>query len=179
MIMHMMTKVLGAILLAALWLSPNSMLLAQAAGSQQTAVKGDQASLDQDIQLLRRDVASEKKRLIAANLTLTDTEATKFWPVYDQYQADYKKIGDAKVALIKEYAQTWGSVTDEQALQYLRRSQDIEDSVLQLRKKYLPTVNQVLPGKKTATFFQLDRRINLLLDVKLASEIPLVQDQGN
>ena len=60
---------------------------------------------DQDIQLLREDVRSEKKQLIAANLQLTDAEATKFWPVYDAYAAEATKIGDTRLALIKEYAQ--------------------------------------------------------------------------
>jgi hypothetical protein len=140
-------------------------------------VVNPQASLDQDIRLLRQDVASQKKKLIASNLSLTEAEATRFWPVYDQYQAEYSKIGDAKVALIKEYAQNWGAITDAQALQLLQRSQDVELSVQKLREKYVPIINKVLPGKKTATFFQLDRRITTLLDLQLASQLPLVQDQ--
>jgi hypothetical protein len=116
---------------------------------------------------LRKDIRSEKKQLIAANLSLTDTEATKFWPVYDQYQAESRKIGDAKLALIKEYAQNWGTVTDQQALDYLKRSEEISEFAIQVRKKYLPLVNQVLAGKKTATFFQLKRRIEMLMDVQV------------
>jgi hypothetical protein len=153
-------------------------VLAQSAASQQATTKSGQASVDEDIQLLRQDIASQKKQLIASNLVLRDTEAMKFWPVYDQYQAEYKKIGEAEVVLIKEYAQNWGSITDEQALQYWQRFQDIEQSLLQLRNKYVPIVSQVLPGKKTATFFQMDRRITLLLDLQLASQIPMVQEQG-
>jgi hypothetical protein len=148
-------------------------------GSQLTAQKATgQVASDQDIQLLRKDIRSQKKQLIAANLSLTATEATKFWPVYDQYQAEYTKIGDAKLALVNEYTQNWGTVTDEQALDYLKRSEKISESVIQLRKKYLPLVNQVLPGKKTATFFQLERRIEMLVDVQVASRLPLVQIQG-
>jgi len=75
--------------------------------------------------------------------------------------------------------QNWGSVSDEQALWYLQRSQNIEESVLELRTKYVPIIKQVLSGKKTATFFQLDRLIVLLLDVQLAAQIPLVQSQGH
>lgn len=44
------------------------------------------------------------------------------------------KIGDAKLALIKEYADIWGTVTDEQALDYLKRSEEIRESVIQLWK---------------------------------------------
>jgi hypothetical protein len=61
----------------------------------------------------------------------------------------------------------------------LQRSQNIEESVLELRRKYVPIIEKVLSGKKTATFFQLDRRIGLLLDVQLASQIPLVQSRGH
>jgi hypothetical protein len=170
---------LGVLVLAGAGLIGSFKLLPQAIGSQQAMGKSGQVSLDQDIQLLRQDVASQKKQLIASNLVLTDAEATKLWPIYDQYQAEYRKIGDAKQALIEEYAQNWGSVTDEQALQYLRRSQEIDDSVLQLRAKYVPIVKQALSGKKEATFFQLDRRIDLLRDIQLASAIPLVQSQGH
>jgi hypothetical protein len=60
-----------------------------------------QSSTDQDIDLLRKDIRSQKKQIIAANLQLTDTEAEKFWPLYDQYTAELVKINDAKYAAIK------------------------------------------------------------------------------
>jgi hypothetical protein len=44
--------------------------------------------------------------------------------------------------------------------------------------KYVPIINKVLPGTKTATFFQMDRRITGLIDLQLASQIPLVQEQN-
>jgi hypothetical protein len=31
----------------------------------------------------------------------------------------------------------------------------------------------VLPGKKAATFFQLDRRLNMIIELQLFSQIPL------
>jgi hypothetical protein len=171
-------KVLRRLVLAVICLALGpSVLLAQVAGSRPATAKSGPASVEQDIQLLRQDIASQKKQLIARNLVLTVTEATRFWPIYDQYQAEYKKLGDAEAALIEEYAQNWGSVTDDQALQYWQRFQDVEQSVLQLRNKYVPIVSQILPGKKTTTFFQMDRRITLLLDLQLASQIPLVQEQ--
>jgi hypothetical protein len=46
---------------------------------------------------------------------------------------------------------------------------------VQLRLKYFPTFQKVLPGKKAARFFQIDRRIGVLMDLQLASEIPLVR----
>ena len=136
-----------------------------------------QAASDQDIALLRQDIRSKKKQLIAANLMLTDAEATKFWPTYDQYAAELSKTEDSKYAAIKEYAESWGSVTDERATSLAKQVLDVDMSVAQLRQKYLSTFQTVLPGKKLATFYQLDRRLNALIDVELASQIPLVQSQ--
>jgi hypothetical protein len=155
-------------------------LQAQTASGQAatSASKNPQASLDNDVALLRQDVQSEKKQIIAANLELTDTEAAKFWPVYDQYNAELSELGDRKYALIKEYAQGFGKLTDEQALSLIRRSLALDEQLAQLRSRYVSIFNKVLPGTKTATFFQMDRRIGALIDLKLAAEIPFVQEQN-
>lgn len=143
----------------------------------QPATADSKANMDQEIQMLRLDIRSKKKQLIASNLKLTDTEATKFWPVYDQYTAELVKINDDKYALIKEYANNYGSMTDDQALDLTKRALAVDERVTQLRQKYVPIVNQAVPGTKTATFFQLDRQIQSMIDLQLASDLPLVQDQ--
>jgi hypothetical protein len=142
-----------------------------------TASKDSQTVSEQDVKLLRQDLRSQKKQLIAANLTLTDAESTKFWPVYDQFSTEMTTLGDQKLALIKEYAKGFGSLTDTQAQSLLNRSLALDEAVTQLRIKYVPIINNVLPGTKTATFFQMERRISALIDLQVASQIPLVQDQ--
>jgi len=131
----------------------------------------------QDLDLLRKDLRSYKKQLIAENLKLTDAEATKFWPIYDQYTTELMKINNKKFGLIQEYADHWGTMTDEQAALYLRQWLDVDVAIMQLRQKYVPVVSQVLNGKKSATFFQLDRRISMMIDLQLASQLPVVQAQ--
>jgi hypothetical protein len=153
-------------------------LCVSAAHSQEASSKDSPTGTDRDVQLLRQDLRSNKKQLIAANLTLTDKEATNFWPVYDQYAAEMTKVGDQKYALIKEYAQNFGSLTDAQAQSFLDRSLAIDEAIAQLRIKYVPIVSKVLPGTKVATFFQIDRRLTGLIDLQLSSQIPLVQQQN-
>ena len=132
---------------------------------------------DQQMALNHRQIDSMKKQLIAANVTLTDTEATKFWPVYEQYSAELKKITYTKNALIKEYAEVYGSLTDEQADSLIRRWLDSDIAALELRRKYLPIFRKVLSGKATATFFQVEHRINAMIDLQLTSQLPLMQSQ--
>src|ERR1700760_4523442 len=98
-------------LLAMLALSGAMLLTHHAAiaqdGGAPAAGQNAQGSIDQDISLLRKDIRSQKKQLIAANLPLTDTEAQKFWPLYDQFTEGLVSINNDKYALIKEYAQNY------------------------------------------------------------------------
>jgi len=133
----------------------------------------DQAQLDQDIKLFRKDVRSERKQIVAANMNLTGAEAEKFWPVYDQYAADLAKVNDSKAALIKNYLQTFDTMNGEEAESYVRKRADVEESIMQLRLKYVPVFRKVLSGRQTALFFQIDWRLGLIVDLQLA-QMPLI-----
>ena len=112
---------------------------------------------------------------MAANVTLTAAEAQKFWPIYDQYAAELAKINDTKLSLIKEYAANYAAFTDAQAQSIMERWTAADDAAIQLRIKYIPILQKVLPGKTVALFFQVDRRIGVLMDLQVASDIPLVE----
>jgi hypothetical protein len=141
--------------------------------SQNTATT--QQVLDDTIKLMRQDIQSQRKQLVAVNMSLTDTEATKFWPVYDRYVADMSKLGDVRLGLIKEYAQNYDTLTDSQAESLLKRSLANDDAVTKFRIQWIPEFQKVISAKKTAMFMQIDRRIGLLLDLQLSANIPLVQ----
>lgn len=167
---------LSALLIAGLVVSGSPMAVAQDTSSQSSGA--DNAAIaDQQLALLRRDIRSIKKQLIAANVTLTDSEATKFWQLYDQYSAETGKINDTRTAIIKEYSNDYGALTDDQAENLIRRWLDTDIRQTKLRQRYVPIFRTVLPGKKAATFFQLDRRISAMIDVQLTSQLPLAQSQ--
>jgi hypothetical protein len=101
---------------------------------------------DQDLNLLRKDLRSKRKQLIAANLKLTDAEAAKFWLVYDQYVTELIAINDEKFGLIQDYADNWGKMTNDQSLLFSRQWLDMDIQTAQLRQKYVPIVSKVLDG---------------------------------
>jgi hypothetical protein len=140
-----------------------------------TSVANDpsQASPDDFVNLLRKNIRSQKKQIIAENMQLSDAEAEKFWPVYDQYAADLSKIYDVKIALLKDYADNYSSMTGEQAESYIRKRAEVEQSIMQVRLKYIPAFRKVLSGRETALFYQLDWRLGLAIDMQLA-QVPLI-----
>ena len=138
-------------------------------------VETDQGiQIEKDLVLLRRDLRAEKKQILALNVSLTADEATKFWPVYDEYAAEMAKHYDQFYAIIKEYAAKQKTLTDADAVSMIKRWSTIQVELAQTRLKYVPAVEKVIPGKKAALFFQIDRRLYALMDLQTASQVPLV-----
>ena len=153
-------------------------LLLALAGANSTALAQRETAngveVEKDLALIRRDIRAEKKKIIAANVSLTETEATKFWPVYDQYVAEMTKHNDEFFSVIKDYAANQKTITDAQASSMIKRWVEIQIGRDQTRQKYIPLFERVIPGRKVALFFQIDRRLYALLDLQVASEIPLI-----
>lgn len=127
-----------------------------------------QWSSDEDIELLKKDLRSQKKQIVAANMDLSDAEAEKFWPVYDRYASDMAKVYDTKITLLQEYLANYQTMSGDQAENYLRRRAGVEQDMMQVRLKYLPEFRKVLTGRETARFYQIDWRLDLMINLQLA-----------
>jgi hypothetical protein len=139
-----------------------------AAGEQPTGIS------DKDIEMLRSDLRSQRKDVTAQNMKLTPDEATRFWPIFDQYRLEAIKPNDERWAVFKDYAANYSTMTDEQAHDYVKRSTAVDQQLLALRMKYVPLFEKVISAKKTALWFQIDRHIDLLINLQLATQIPMV-----
>ena len=153
-------------------------LILTLAAAQSTALAQRETAsgvdIEKDLDLIRRDLRSEKKQLIALNLPLTDAEATKFWPLYDQYAEEMRKHNDEFYAVIKDYAANQKTLTDAQAMSMIKRWSAIQVETAKTRQKYIDIIEKALPGRKAALFFQIDRRLYALMDLQVASQIPLI-----
>jgi hypothetical protein len=127
--------------------------------------------------LLREDVSSMKKELIAAHLALTGGESKKTWEVYEQYSAEVSKINGTNMVILKEYSQEYNTLTDDQADDLIRRWLETDIEQAKLRHALAGILRSVLSGKKAATFLQLERRISMMIDVQLTSGLPLAQSE--
>jgi hypothetical protein len=127
--------------------------------------------------LLRGDVSSMKKELIAARLTLTDGESGRVWQVWEQYSAEASKINVAKTAILQEYSQEYDTLTDDRADNLIRRWLETDIEQAKLRQRFAGIIRKVLPGKKAATLLQLERRISMMMDVQMTSDLPLAERQ--
>jgi hypothetical protein len=130
---------------------------------------------DADIQLLRSDIQSDKNDIITHTMQFTAAESSAFWPVYRDYVREQQPIGDERVQLIKDYAQRYDAMDDASAKNMVQRLLNVDAKYLNLRQEYWPKFEKALGAKRAAKFFQVDSRLSLLINLQLASEIPLLR----
>lgn len=132
---------------------------------------------DNNMEILRQKLKADKKLIVAANMELSDAEGKAFWPVYDAYQADLKKLNDRMAKTITDYADAYnkGSVPNETAKKLLAESLDIDAAEVSLKKSYVPKLEAVLPEAKVARYIQLENKIRAAVRYELAGAIPLVK----
>jgi len=130
---------------------------------------------DDYIELARDILKTEKKAAVAAEMDLTDAEITPFWELYNEYNNKLSQTQNKRVALIKEYAVNYETMTDEKADEIMLNYIKYQQELLKLKKFYYGRFKKILPKGKAARYFQLENKIQTLVDAELAMGIPLVE----
>ena len=131
--------------------------------------------VDAYIQLLRSDARTQKAAVITEAMQFTDEESNAFWPVYREYELELSKIIDDRIELIKDYIQNYDILTDEKAKVLARQVFTLEKRRTKLKKKYFKRFSRALSATIAAKFIQVENQINLLIDLQIASELPLIE----
>ncbi len=130
-----------------------------------------------NMDILRQKLKADRKLVVAQNLTLTEAEAAKFWPVYDAYQKDLQQINERLAATILAYADAYnkGPIANETSKKLLDEAVATDDAEARLRSALVPKVLAVLPATKAARYVQIESKIRAAVRYELAAGIPLVQ----
>ncbi len=133
-----------------------------------------QAQQDAYVELLRSDVKTQRVAIITEVMQFSDSASALFWPVYREYEYEATKIGDDMLALIKDYAANYDSLSDEIAKDLASRALRIDEDELKLRKKYYKRVEKAMGSVTAAKFLQIENQIRLLIDLQIAQSLPLI-----
>jgi hypothetical protein len=93
-------------------------------------------------------------------------DAVAFWPIYQQYERERSALYDRRIAVLKEYEENYLSMSDDDAKAMAKRMFDYDSQAMELNRKYFKKFNNVLPTYTVAKFFQLEHRIDLMMDTK-------------
>jgi hypothetical protein len=145
-----------------------------ALAADQPVVNEKFADLEPAIQMLRQEVGKDRREIVKANMLLTNSEAARFWPIYDEYRAEMVKQGDRRVKLITDYAANRDSMSEDEGNRILKERLDIEKEKVEIREKYVKKFEKELSARTTARFFQIDQKLDAAVDAALAARIPLI-----
>jgi hypothetical protein len=131
-------------------------------------------TLEAEIEAARKMMITERKLVIAGELVLTPDESKAFWPVYNEYLEEMRAVGDDEVKLITDFADNYRDMSDELADRMLQDHLEIQSRTLKIRRSYLKKFKKVLPTIKVAKLYQVENKLDAVMDYQLASQIPMI-----
>jgi len=132
-------------------------------------------SVDAYIEALKADIRVHVRRIIEVNMQLREKEAAVFWPIYDRYDEDMRKLNYERSSILDFYADNYRTLSDEQAKELIRRMSYVDRRKLSIDEKYAREMGKVLSVKTALRFFQIERQVDRLVALKIMSQIPLAQ----
>jgi len=124
---------------------------------------------------LRMDVKTEKKAILTRAMQFTADEDKAFWPLYNEYLAELTQLGDERISIIKAYAENYQKMTNAVATDLAKRSFAVQKGRTALLEKYYSQIAKALTPIRAVRFIQIENSLNMLIDIQLAAEIPLME----
>lgn len=129
------------------------------------------------VEMVKKSIQDDARKIVADNLTLTDEQAKIFWPLYDEYDSAYHKLVDEQVDVLKEYMMNYYGLDNETGEKLITKSLDLKEKAVDLQRTYINKMLKVLPISVVGRYFQIDNRISALIDVTRMSNLPLVRKE--
>ena len=151
-------------------LGATPMTFAQSVGASELA----------NTQELIKELQADKRAIMLRTLALKPDELAKFTPIYDEYQAEMKKIMTASTNLQNRlFVADFGGMTDAESKAILKDAFKLRKDRIDLLDKYAGKLEKELPATKVFQFVQVENKIQALLDVAAAASIPIVTKTPN
>lgn len=101
---------------------------------------------------LEERVKSLKIAFVTEKLALTPDESEKFWPVYNQMEAE-------RASLMAEKKSDFGDdITDKEAQLYITRHFEIREKEILLERRYIDKFKTLLPDRKVAKLLWVEKQ---------------------
>lgn len=126
------------------------------------------------MEALKKDVRQMRTQAMQSAIVLEPGQATTFWPIYEEYQAELEAITQARTELIRDYAMMFETMSDDQAVELGHRAMELRGQQAQLLRRYFDRIADDVSGTTAGQFYQVENQVQMLIDLQLAMEIPII-----
>ena len=134
-----------------------------------------QTPLDDQIALARQSAHTDRQVIIMGNMSFSSDESAEFWPAWKQYRAAVSANSDRTLALIKDFAANYESMTDQKASELMSDSFSIQMQDIVIKQQFAKKIGMFMPAQKVMRVIQIENKLDAAIDLQLASEIPLAK----
>lgn len=131
-----------------------------------------------EVEIIQEAFGLEKKMAIA-NFMELDEDAESFWALYDEYEAERKKLGNERIKVIAEYANNYSNISDEKILELFKKTSSVKRSFAKLQQAYFNKMRKEVGVNKAAQFWQLETYFNAMIQANIYSELPFIGELDN
>jgi hypothetical protein len=128
-----------------------------------------------EIDVSRKMINDKRNTAIAFNMTFTQQEKEKFWPLYREYREAMAKVGDKRLAVLVDYADNIDTMTEKLAKKLMDRSFAVQKETISTKQKYAGKFSRILPETKVVRLMQIENRMDAMVDLKIAEGVPLME----
>ena len=141
-------------------------------------VANAQTDFQSDMELLKTNIRGQRIDMVTRSMHFTDAESAAFWPIFKRYETDLDKLTDERIALYKDFSEHFDAITDEKAKDLTQKNIAIEEHRARLKKDYFAQFTKAMSAKTAARFMQVDYHLDLLVNLQLVEQTPLVNSAG-
>jgi hypothetical protein len=131
------------------------------------------------IELLRSDIKTQAKFIVSQTMNFSEEDASVFWPIYKEYEIELDKLGDKRLANIKEFVNNYDNMTDQNADKIIDQAFNYQKERLELKRNMYDKLKEEFNSSTAAKFTQLEHQIQLIVDLKINAELPLIKKTSN
>jgi hypothetical protein len=129
-----------------------------------------------ELEIIKSKFKVEKKEIIAEFMKFSEEEAVRFWPIYEEYEAERTKLGNKRVELLKRYASEYKTITDDQVDDLVSDVFDLQEDIVSLREKYYGKVKEKLNARRAGSFVQIEEFFENIIRLAIQANIPFLAD---
>jgi hypothetical protein len=131
------------------------------------------------IELLRSDIKFQKKFIVSETMNFSEEDGSVFWPIYKEYESELYKLGDKRLANLKDFAKNYKKMTDLKADEIINQAFNYQEERLKLKRNVYNQIKEKLNPSTAAKFIQLEHQIQLIIDLKINAELPLIKNTSS
>lgn len=125
---------------------------------------------------MRIELAKGKTDLVNRVMKLSDSEAEIFWEIFQAYEDEYFALGERRRMLEQDLSEQMrtGRLDGQDAVRLASAFLDLRDEMNDLLRRTHARISEELSPRRAAQFLQIEHRSATVVDLVLASELPLI-----